>query len=140
MGAKEPISINEADGKPNYLQSTKKNDDDANEENTVKEEKLSHQLKAKLIGAKENLTAFLLKNKKDVQNKEESSASSESQTQVANLAVTTNETSPTTKNTRSQASKENTLVGFMATAETASKNALENARDAFKRATSKRRV
>merc|ERR1712194_608807 len=137
--AKEPISINEADGKPNYLKSTKKNDDDANEEITVKEEKLSHQLKAKLIGAKANLTTFLMKNKKDVQNKEgkessketdqmkdESSASSKSQTQVANLAVTS--------------SKENTLVGFMATAETASKNALENARDAFQRATSKRRV
>jgi len=151
--AKEPISINEADGKPNYLKSTQKNDDDANKENTVKEVKLSNQLKAKLIGAKANLTAFLMKNKKDVQNKEgkessketdqnkdESSASSESQTQVANLAVTTNETSPTTKNTKSQSSKENKLVGFMETAETASKNALENARDAFKRVTSKRRV
>merc|ERR1712194_975711 len=70
----------------------------------------------------------------------ESSASSESQSHVANLATTTNETSTNTKNTKSQSSKENKLVGFMATAETASKNALENARDAFKRATSKRRV
>merc|ERR1712238_491171 len=108
--AKEPISINEADGKPNYLKSTKKNDDDANENNTLKEEKLSNQLKAKLIGAKANLTAFLMQNKKDVQNKEgkessketkknkdESSASFESRTRVANLAATTNETSTNTK-------------------------------------------
>jgi len=151
--AKEPISINESDGKPNYLKSTKQNDDDANKENTLKEEKLSNQLNAKLIGAKANLTAFLRNNKKDVQNKErkegskktkknkdDSSASSESQTHVANLAATTNETSTNTKNTKTQSSKENKLVGFMATAETASKNVLENARDAFKRATSKRRV
>merc|ERR1712238_356931 len=150
---KEPISINEVDSKQNYLKSTKKNDDDANKENTLKEEKLSNQLKAKLRGAKANLTAFLMKNKKDVQNmegkdssketkknKDESSASYESQTHVGNLATTTNETSTNTKNTTTQSSKENKLVGFMATAETASKNVLENARDAFKRATSKRRV
>merc|ERR1712161_18238 len=93
----------------------------------------SNQLKAKLIGAKANLTAFLLKNN-------ESSASTGSQTQVANLAATTNETSTNTKNTKTQSSKENKLVGFMTTAETASKNVLDNARDAFKRATSKRRV
>merc|ERR1712238_593133 len=118
--AKEPISINEADGKPNYLKSTKKNDDDANKENTLQAVKLSNQLKAKLIGAKANLTAFLLKDKKDVQNKEgkesseesdqnknESSASTGSQTQeVANLAATTNETSTNTKNTKTQSSKE----------------------------------
>merc|ERR1719506_2992489 len=67
--AKETISINAADDKPNYLKSTKKNDDDANKENTSKEEKLSNQLKAKLLGAKANLTAFLLKNKKDLQNR-----------------------------------------------------------------------
>merc|ERR1712238_529365 len=110
--------------------------------------KLSNQLKAKLIGAKANLTAFLMKNNKDVKNKEgresseetdqnknESSTSYESQTQVANLAATTNETSTNTKS-----SKEHKLVGFMTTAETASKNVLDNALDAFKRATSKRRV
>jgi len=151
--AKEPISINEANGKPNYLKSSKENDDNKEKENTIKEEKLSNQLKAKLIGAKANLTAFLMKNNKDVKNKEgresseetdqnknESSASTGSQTQVANLAATTNETSTNTKNTKTQSSKENKLVGFMATAETASKNVLDNARDAFKRATSKRRV
>merc|ERR1712085_223440 len=70
----------------------------------------------------------------------ESSASSESQSHVANLATTTNETSTNTWDTKTQSSKENKLVGFMATAETTSKNVLENARDAFKRATSKRRV
>merc|ERR1712194_86164 len=152
--AKEPTSIYEADGKSNYLKSTKKNVDDANKENTLKAVKLSNQLKAKLIGAKANLTAFLMKNKKDVTNEEEekssnesvrdkneSSASSDSQPQLANLAATTNETSTTTKNTtKSQSSKENKLVGFMATAETASKNVLDNARDAFKKATSKRKV
>merc|ERR1712238_43058 len=92
--AKEPISINEANGKPNYLKSSKENDDNKEKEHTIKEEKLSNQLKAKLIGAKANLTAFLMKNKKDVQNKEgtesseetdqnknESSASTGSQTQ-----------------------------------------------------------
>merc|ERR1719506_3177725 len=68
--AKETISINAADDKPNYLKSTKKNDDDANKQNTSKEEKLSNQLKAKLLGAKANLAAFLLKNKKDLQNRE----------------------------------------------------------------------
>merc|ERR1712194_827217 len=151
--AKKPISINEADGKPNYLKSTKKNDNDANKENTVKAVKLSNKLKAKLIGAKANLTAFLMKNKKDVKNeeeekssnelvrdKDESSASSDSQTQLANLVATTNETSTTTKNTKSQSSTENKLVCFMATAETASKNVLDNARDAFKKVTSKRQV
>merc|ERR1711865_1285544 len=130
MGAKEPISNNAADGKPNYLKISK-------------EEKLSQQLKAKLIGAKANLTAFLLKIKKEEKNKEEKetdSASSKSQTHVANLAATTNAPSTTTKTTTPQSSKETKLVGFMATAETTSKKALNNARDAFKRATSKRRV
>merc|ERR1712238_410164 len=111
--AKEPISINEANGKPNYLKSSRENDDNKEKKNTIKEEKLSNQLKAKLVGAKANLTAFLMNNKKDVQNKEgkessketdqnknESSASSESQTQVANLASTTKETSTHTKNTK----------------------------------------
>merc|ERR1711865_811704 len=74
------------------------------------------------------------------QNKNERSASTGSQTQVANLAATTKETSTHTKKTKTQSSKENKLVGFMATAETASKNVLDNARDAFKRATSKKRV
>merc|ERR1711865_203731 len=145
MGAKETISINAADDKPNYLKSTKKNDDDANKEKKISiEEKLSQQLKAKLIGAKANLTAFLLKIKKEGKetdtNKDERSASSKSQTHVANLAATTNAPSTTTKTTTPQSSKETKLVGFMATAETTSKKALNNARDAFKRATSKRRV
>merc|ERR1712194_804062 len=151
--AKEPISIYEVGWYPSYLKSTKKNEDDKDKENTIKEEKLNNQLKAKLIGAKANLTSFLMKNKKDVknketkgssketdQNKDESSALSKSQAQLVNRAATTNETSTNTKNTKTQSSKENKLVGFMATAETVSKNALENARDAFKRATSKRRV
>merc|ERR1711966_550040 len=139
----EPISNNAADGKPNYLKSTKNNDDDANKENTSKEEKLSNQLKAKLLGAKANLAAFLMKIKKEKKNKEEKetdSTSSKSQTHVANLAATNNAPSTTTKTTTPQASKETKLVGFMATAETTSKKALDNARDAFKRATSKRRV
>merc|ERR1712028_296169 len=140
----ETISINAADDKPNYLKSTKKNGDDANKEEKIsKEEKLSQQLKAKLIGAKANLTAFLLKIKKEGKetdtNKDEKSASSKSQTHVANLAATTNAPSTTTKTTTPQSSKETKLVGFMATAETTSKKALDNARDAFKRATSKRR-
>merc|ERR1712086_773875 len=118
-------------------------------ENTSKEEKLSNQLKAKLIGAKANLTAFLVKikkeetNKKEKEtdtNKDEKSASSKSQTHVANLAATTNAPSTTTKTTTPQSSKETKLVGFMATAETTSKKALDNARDAFKRATPKGRV
>merc|ERR1711865_270955 len=105
--------------------------------------------KAKLIGAKANLTAFLVKIKKEETNKEEKetdtnkdekSASSKSQTHVVDLAATTNEPSTTTKTTTPQSSKETKLVGFMATAETTSKKALNNARDAFKRATSKRRV
>merc|ERR1712194_196577 len=96
---------------------------------------------------------FLMKNKKDVKNeeeeksnnelvrdKDESSASYDSQTQLANLAATTNETSITTKNTKSQSLKENKLVGFMTTAETAAKNVLDNVRDAFQKATSKRKV
>jgi len=135
------------------LKSAKKNKGDKDKKNTIKEEKLNNQLKAKLIGAKANLTAFLMKNKKDEKNKEtkessketdlkkdKSSASSKSQAQFANLAAKTNETSTNTKNTKKQSSKENKLVSFMVTAETTSKNALENARDAFKRATSKRRV
>ena len=142
--AKQPISNNAADGKPKYLKSTKKNDDDhANKENTSKEEKLSNQLKAKVIGAKANLAAFLMKIKKEEKNKEEKetdSASSKSQTQIADLAATTNAPSTTTKTTTPQSSKETKFVGFMATAETTSKKALDNARDAFKRATSKRRV
>merc|ERR1711865_576999 len=147
--AQETISNNAADEKPNYLKSTKKNDDDTNKENTSKEEKLSNQLKAKLLGAKANLTAFLVKikkeetNKKEKEtdtNKDEKSASSKSQTHVANLAATTNAPSTTTKTATPQSSKETKLVGFMATAETTSKKALDNARDAFKRATSKRRV
>merc|ERR1712238_589405 len=75
--AKEPISINEANGKPNYLKSSKENDDNKEKEHTIKEEKLSNQLKAKLIGAKANLTAFLMNNKKDVQNKEGKESSKE---------------------------------------------------------------
>merc|ERR1719506_1358612 len=76
--AKETISINAADDKPNYLKSTKKNDDDANKENTSKEEKLSNQLKAKLLGAKANLAAFLMKIKKEEKNKEEKETDSTS--------------------------------------------------------------
>merc|ERR1711865_374512 len=79
--AKEPISKNAA-------------------EKISKEEKLSQQLKAKVIGAKANLAAFLLKIKKEEKNKEEKetdSASSKSQTHVANLAATTNAPSTTTK-------------------------------------------
>merc|ERR1712194_581024 len=151
--AKEPISIYEVGWYTSYLKSSKKNKGDIDKENTIKEEKLNNQLKAKLICAKANLTAFLMKNKKDEKNKEtkessketdlnkdESSASSKSQAQFASLVAKTNETSTNTKNTKKQSAKENKLVSFIATAETTSKNALENARDAFKRATSKRRV
>merc|ERR1711865_514448 len=119
--AKEPISINAADDKPNYLKSTKKNDDDTNKENTSKEETNK-------------------KEKETDTNKDEKSASSKSQTHVVDLAATTNAPSTTTKTTTPQSSKETKLVGFMATAETTSKKALDNARDAFKRVTSKRRV
>merc|ERR1712086_1132376 len=133
--------VEKMDQKPNHLKPSKK--EDPKQENKSKE-KVSTTLKTKLMSAKANLTAFLEKNKKKMNKKEEVVESNNcdikntlddkkiiSTTEVANfVASTADETT----------SKKNTFANFVATAETTSKNTFEKARDALKKVKSAKTV